>query len=209
MPSMISNRLPGMCSAVSRPPRRDQQVVAAVDDQRRRHDAAQQRAAIAGIANNWRHRRRAGLAGRARSARSARRACDAPARVAGRRHDRRQARRALRVTRGDDLRDHPAHRHADQVRLGDLKRVEQSRGVGGHVVERVGRAHRQPQPHPRDLQQQVRPPATSPEAAVAVSKRTTRSRRRQAVDDRVGPRTPGIQARSARPPARRRRRGSF
>ena len=41
------------------------------------------------------------------------------------------------VLQGQLLRDHPAHRHADDVRAGDPERVEQADGVVGHLVDGV------------------------------------------------------------------------
>ena len=49
-------------------------------------------------------------------------------------HDRGQGRDAVRVQRRGELRNHAAHRHADQMRTLDLQRVHQADRVGDHVV---------------------------------------------------------------------------
>ena len=41
------------------------------------------------------------------------------------------------MVRGDGLRDHPAHRDADQVRVGIAERIHQADGVTRHVTEVV------------------------------------------------------------------------
>ena len=46
---------------------------------------------------------------------------------------------ALVMLDREQLGDHPAHRHPDDVRRPDIKVVEQPGGVVGHVAERVGR----------------------------------------------------------------------
>ncbi len=58
-------------------------------------------------------------------------------------HDRGQAPHPVRVLRGDDLRDHAAHRHADHMGGADPEAVHQPDRVTRHVVERIGRPHRQ------------------------------------------------------------------
>jgi hypothetical protein len=47
------------------------------------------------------------------------------------------------LARGDMLRDHPAHRRADDMRPPDAEMVEQRHAVRRHVGEAVGAAHRQ------------------------------------------------------------------
>ena len=97
-------------------------------------------------------------AGRAREDRAQRARLahgDAHARVARRRHDGREARDALRIQRRDVLRDHPAHRHADEVRALDAERVEQADGVRGHVVQRVRSGHLASQQRAGDRHPQV------------------------------------------------------
>lgn len=66
----------------------------------------------------------------------------ADAAIARRRHDRAQRSHAVGRADGEKLRDHPAHRHPDEVRGADVERVEQPHDVVGHVVERVRRGRR-------------------------------------------------------------------
>lgn len=57
------------------------------------------------------------------------------------RGDEREGRDPFGVVECRELRDHPAHRHADEVDAGQIEDVEQGDGVGDQVVRRVpGRA---------------------------------------------------------------------
>ena len=55
---------------------------------------------------------------------------------------------AMAVPGGEDLRDHPAHRRADDVRLVDFEVVEQRCGVVGHILQRVNRRTAQAEKRP-------------------------------------------------------------
>jgi hypothetical protein len=46
---------------------------------------------------------------------------------------------------GDNLRDHPAHRRADDVGAVDVERIRQPDDIARHVGEAIGRPHRHPQ----------------------------------------------------------------
>ena len=82
-----------------------------------------------------------------RSQRTALAERDARPGVAARGHDRGQAAHALRMLRRQHLRDHAAHRCADDVSLVDTGRVEYRDGITGHVRQVVRRAHLHPHQH--------------------------------------------------------------
>ena len=60
-------------------------------------------------------------------------------------HDAGQAAHALWCGGGQTLRNHAAHADANQMRLGHAQRVEQAQRVVGHVLQRVGLGHIEPQ----------------------------------------------------------------
>ncbi len=117
---------------------------------------------------------------------------DARARVAGRRHDRREARDALRIQCRGVLGDHPAHRRTDQVGALDAEHVEQADAVRGHVVERVRSDDPAPQQRAGDGDAQVgHAPAghLAGVAAVAIVEADhPEARGDETVDERIGPR---------------------
>ena len=64
--------------------------------------------------------------------------------AAARRHDRRQAPRAICVPGRDDLGNHPSHRGADHVGIADAERIHEAYGIRRHLVECVGGVDRFP-----------------------------------------------------------------
>lgn len=58
-------------------------------------------------------------------------------RRSGSRHDRRERCDPGRAPGGDGLRDHPAHRHADQTRRLQPERIEERDRIRGHIAEVV------------------------------------------------------------------------
>ncbi|CFR73373.1 Uncharacterised protein [Mycobacterium tuberculosis] len=99
-----------------------------------------------GVVDNdvaWRIRRRTR---EQRQQRAWRRRWQKPVIVAG--EDDRQGFRPLRESRGENLGDHAAHRRPDDVRVLDVEVIEQRRGVGGHVFQRVGSLAGQTEPGP-------------------------------------------------------------
>ena len=62
-----------------------------------------------------------------------------------RRHERNHALDPLGIVGGDDLRDHAAHRGADDMRAIDFERVHEPDRVARHVFKAVAWPHRQPQ----------------------------------------------------------------
>ena len=176
MPSITSSDAPGMCCAVSRPAARGTSGslapwITSVGAAMVR--SSLRRSPEATTASNWRrvpagsdhaehpdqvidHRlgiRRVGGPAQQRLARPAARPRDAP--VAARGHDRSEAKHALREARRQHLRDHAAHRGADDVRAHDSQAVQQADGIAGHVFQRIGRAHRQAERRGSHGQQQV------------------------------------------------------
>ena len=113
-----------------------------------------------------------------RAQRAARAERDPRGWVAGRRHDRRKRQHPIRMSCGQHLRDHAAHRSADDMRTRHADRTQQGGRIVGHVVERIGRPHRQPQQRARDCSRQQRgvPPRSFDECPQSrLSKRITRS----------------------------------
>ena len=74
----------------------------------------------------------------------------------------------------------------------DAERIEEANGIGGHCIQRVGRAHRQAQPGGRKRGDQIRLPADANlrrQSAIAVVKPDdAESPLDQPVAERVGPR---------------------
>ncbi len=96
------------------------------------------------------------------------------------------------MTGREHLRDHPAHRRADDVRAPDAQRIEDPGGVLRHVVQRVRRVDRQAhqRAHHRDLRAVPARAARATGAAgiAVVEADDAQAVLDEALDELVGPR---------------------